>query len=344
MVPRCSKSFPLQLYLARSWFNNGTPSDTELRTLADTPRPQLDPWKFPRLKRFYLPGPHMEPPVMQGIGGCGRRVMKNQQTAVAISSEFLLVVTVARCCKVGFVPCNCLHEVSKTVRRNDAFDCAMQVFCGRGNWAENHRQEWGLSSRSPLTFACKVCYVKVTPGMPHESKKNFFASSPWTGIGVSLPIFRHSHVADYSFRYKRESGDAATKRQPWLDWRTRLGNLWRFNCPKAPAFADAVEKEMGTSDDEKYDAWWMKLIVLEIKRTSWWWWWRWWRWRRWRWRWPRRWRRSFCRACRFCQQEIGGFCGGLANDYRRRWQFWRSDWISDALTAKLGPAFDINEF
>lgn len=51
---------------------------------------------------------------------------------------------------------------------------------------------------------------------------------------------------------KRESGDAATKRQPWLDWRTRLGNLWRFNCPKAPAYA--VEKEMGTSDDEKYDA------------------------------------------------------------------------------------------
>lgn len=33
-------------------------------------------------------------------------------------------------------------------------------------------------------------------------------------------------------------------------------------------------------------------------------------------------------------EEIGGFCGGLANDYRRRWQFWRSDWISDALTAK----------
>eukprot|EP00435_Cladocopium_sp_Y103_P064158 s199_g25.t2 len=54
------------LYLARSWFN-GTPSDTELRTLADAPRPQLDTWKFPRLKRSCLPGPHMEPPVMQGL-------------------------------------------------------------------------------------------------------------------------------------------------------------------------------------------------------------------------------------------------------------------------------------
>lgn len=33
-------------------------------------------------------------------------------------------------------------------------------------------------------------------------------------------------------------------------------------------------------------------------------------------------------------EEIGGFCGALANDYRRRSQFWRSDWITDAFTSK----------
>ena len=99
-----SQSCSVFMCPARSWFNNGTPSDTELRTLADAPRPQLDPWKFPRLKRFYLPGPHMEPPVMQGMGGCWCRAMRNQQTALAMSSDFQLVVTVARCCKVGFVP------------------------------------------------------------------------------------------------------------------------------------------------------------------------------------------------------------------------------------------------
>ena len=83
------------------------------------------------------------------------------------------------------------------------------------------------------------------------SPKRISLLHPELELGYLSP-FSDSHVVDYSFGYKRESGDAATKRQPWLDWRTRLGNLWRFNCPKAPAYA--VEKEMGTSDDEKYDA------------------------------------------------------------------------------------------
>ncbi|CAK9062447.1 Band 3 anion transport protein (Anion exchange protein 1) (AE 1) (Anion exchanger 1) (MEB3) (Solute carrier family 4 member 1) (CD antigen CD233) [Durusdinium trenchii] len=37
-------------------------------------------------------------------------------------------------------------------------------------------------------------------------------------------------------------------------------------------------------------------------------------------------------------EEIGGFCGGLMNDYRRRSKFLESDWITDAFTAKTVSA------